>query len=207
MIPRRIQRNAVIIVIITCLLIIVFSLILDLTLLEILAFAQFIFSMLAFAAVLYTLYFTSEQFRKSMAKPSITVAFSKDGDQQATITYKDGNLKHGIPCIWMVNKGNSVARYFQIDFLIPDNIFGRSACGYANIVKDGDFHILSYTNEGRFTLFVNRPFSDPNMIFSLAFDKDKVFKYYKDSYEIKYRVYGNWLEPQEGALKININRQ
>jgi hypothetical protein len=183
----------------------IFSFIFKLTFLETITYAQAIFSALALAFIIYTLYVSLIQLKKSMAKPLIKVAFNKDGEQQATLIYKDGQFKTGLPHPWLINKGNAVARYFQIDFIIPENIGKPSA--YVPLSKDDGNYILSYISEGRYTLFVNRPYSDPNMLFSSAFNPSKCIELNEPSFKIKYKVYGDWAETQEGDLKVNINKQ
>ena len=167
--------------------------------------SQLSFSAVAFFIVFLALYFTIIRFRKSMAKPLIKVAFNERGEQHATVIYKDGKLTARLPSLWLINKGNAVARYFQIDFIIPENIGKQSK--YISIVRDDGKYIISYTNDGKYTLFVNKPYLDPNIVFSAAIDTNKCIKVNEDSFEIKYRIYGDWAETQEGKLKVNINKQ
>ena len=105
---------------------------------------------------------------------------------------------------WLINDGNAISRYFQIDFIIPENIGKQSQ--YVPIARDdGNNYIYSYTNDGKYTLFVNKPYQDPNITPSAAIDKNRFFD--KDSSEIIYRIYGDWGEKQEGKLKIIIKKQ
>ena len=166
--------------------------------------AQVAISAIGFIAILATLCYTIVQFRKSMAKPRIKVAFNEGGEQEATLIYEGGELTTGLPSLWLINKGNAVARYFQIDFIIPENIGRQSQ--YISIVRDDGKYIISYTNDGKYTLFVNKPYLDPNIVFSAAIDTNKCMKIHEDSFEIKYRIYGDWAETQEGKLKVNINK-
>ena len=167
------------------------------------ALSQLTFSAVAFFIIFLALYFTIVQLRKSMAKPRIKVAFNEKGGQQATLTYKDGNPL-GLPALWLINEGNAISRYFQIDFIIPENIGKQSK--YVLIARDGGNYIISNTNDGKYTLFVNKPYLDPNMHLSAAIDKQKCIERYKDSFEIRYRIYGDWAETQEGKLKVNIKK-
>jgi hypothetical protein len=173
--------------------------------------AQLAISAVGLILVIVALCFTMEEFQKSMAKPRIKVAFNEKREQQATLTYKDGKPS-GLPALWLINEGNAISRYFQIDFIIPENIGKPSVSNfllipYVSFVKDDGEYILSYTNDGRYTLFVNRPYREPNTRFPDAIDSNKCIEVYKDSFEIKYRIYGDWGEPQEGKLKVNINKQ
>ncbi len=167
--------------------------------------AQLAISAVGFIVILVALCYTIVQFRKSMAKPIIKVAFNERGEQHATVIYKDGKLTAVLPSLWLINKGNAVARYFQIDFIIPENIGKQSK--NISIVRDDGKYIISYTNDGKYTLFVNKPYLDPNIVFSAAIDTNKCIKVNEDSFEIKYRIYGDWAETQEGKLKVNINKQ
>ena len=176
------------------------------------ALSQLAFSAVAFLIVFLALYFTIVQVRKSMAKPLIKVAFNEVGEQQAILIYKGDKLEADLPHPWLINKGNSVARYFQIDFIIPEKVGHPKVreyllTNYVQFYKNNEEYILSYVNEGRYTLFVNRPYFDPNIIFSSAIDKKKVIESYKDSFTIRYKIYGDWAETQEGKLKIIINKQ
>lgn len=166
--------------------------------------AQLSISAVGLILVIVALCFTMEAFQKSMAKPWIKVAFNERGEQQATLIYRGGQLTTELPSLWLINKGNAVARYFQIDFIIPENIGKQSR--YTHIARDDGKYIISYTNDGKYTLFVNKPYLDPNIVFSAAIDTNKCMKINEDSFEIKYRIYGDWAETQEGKLKVNINK-
>jgi hypothetical protein len=167
------------------------------------ALAELYISAFAFLAVWLTLIFIIIQLRQSMAKPIIKVAFNEEGEQKATLTYrKDGRLEAGLPFPCLINEGNAVARYFQIDFIIPENIGKPSV--YVPLSKENENYILSYMNEGRYTLFVNRPRSDPNMHFSSAM---KLSKFNVASFKIKYKVYGDWAETQEGELTVKCRKR
>jgi hypothetical protein len=166
--------------------------------------AQLSISAVGLILVIVALGFTMEEFQKSMAKPQIKVAFNEAGEQQATLTYEGGQLKPALPSLWLINEGSAVGRYFQIDFIIPENIGKQS--GYTYIARDDGKYIISYTNDGEYTLFVSKPYSDPNIRFSPAIDTKKCAEADEDSFEIKYRIYGDWAETQEGKLKVNINK-
>ena len=166
--------------------------------------AQVAISAIGFIAVLSTLCLALIQLRKSMAKPRIKVAFSEKGDQQVTFVYKDGILTSGILALWLINEGTAIARCFQIDFIIPENIGKQSQ--YASVTRDDGEYIFSYTNDGKYTLFVNKPYLDPNIELSAALDTSKCMIAKGDNFEMKYRIYGDWAETQEGKLKVNIKK-
>ena len=167
------------------------------------ASAQLGVSAIGFVIILLTLCLVMVQVRKSMAKPRIRAAFNRGGDQQATLIYKDGNLITGLPSIWLINEGNVVARYFQIDFIIPGNIGKQSR--YTHIARDDSEYILPYVNDGKYTLFVNQNL-DSGFRLDAAIDTKKCAEADEDNFGIKYRIYGDWAETEEGKLKVNINK-
>ena len=173
--------------------------------LETLGTQQLYFSIVAFSVIWITLLLTIRQFRKSMAKPHIKVAFNEKGEQSFTLTYKDNRVTNSLPSLWLINEGNTISRYFQIDFIVPENIGKQS--DYVAIARDDGKYIISYTNDGKYTLFVNKPHLDPNMLFSPAIDTNKCIKISEDVRKIKYRIFGDWAETQEGELKIQVKKQ
>lgn len=166
------------------------------------ALSQLALSAVAFFVVFVALVLTIFQFRKSMARPLIKVAFNEKGQQHTTLIYKNGKITAELLPLWLINKGNAVARYFQIDFIIPENIGKQSR--YKPIAKDNGRYIMPCTNDGAYTLFVNKPHLGPNI--SIAIDYEKCIQINEDSFEIKYRIYGDWAETQKGKLKVNINK-
>ena len=135
--------------------------------------AQLSISAVGLILVVVALCFTMEGFQKSMAKPRIKVAFNEKGEQQATLTCKDGALS-GQPQLWLINEGNAISRYFQIDFTIPEHIGKQST--YIPIARNDGKYVVSNTNDGRYTLFVNRPHFDPEMHFWVAIDRKNAIK-------------------------------
>jgi hypothetical protein len=178
---------------------------LKLTWADTIATAALGYAVLAFIGIWYTLWFTYAQLERALAKPKIKVAFNKDGEQQTTVAFKDGKLVTGIPHPCIINEGNAVARFFQIDFFMPEDI--ARPTGHADTRRENGKYVLSYPNEGRYTLFVNRPFFDPGMLFSSQMNIEKCYDWNVDEFIIKYHVYGDWAETQEGELKVIIDKQ
>jgi hypothetical protein len=166
--------------------------------------SQVTLSAIGFIAIFYAFYSTTIQLRKSMAKPLIKVAFNDKGEQQATLTYENGNSR-GLPALYLINEGNAISRYFQIDFIIPEDIGKQSR--YVAITRNNGKYIIPNTNDGKYPLFVNKPHQDPNILLSPAIDFNKVYNSSKESFEIEYRIYGDWAETQEGKLKVIIKKQ
>ena len=165
------------------------------------ALSQLAFSAVAFLIVFLALYFTMVQFRKSMAKPIIKVAFYESREQSFTLTYKDNLPTNNLPILWLINEGNAITRYFQIDLIIPENIAKTSA---SNMVKNNGNYIFSYINDADYTLFVERPQKFQNLNLSTLIDDQKCIKSSEKSFPLKYRIYGDWAETQKGELTLRI---
>jgi hypothetical protein len=179
------------------------------------ATARTTLSAITIPIVLGGFYFSTIQFRKTMSKPQIKVAFNENGNQQATIIIKDGQLQYW-PRVWLINKGNAVARYFQIDFFIPEYIgkYDHSLLYYEphfEIIsfnpKPNENYIMAYLNEGTPVFWVNRPSQPSKMFLVAALDQNKILCFSGDYFEIAYRVYGDWAETQEGKLRVNIEKK
>jgi len=173
--------------------------------LETLGTQQLYFSIIAFSVIWITLLLTIRQFRKSMAKPHIKVAFNEKGEQSFTLTYKDNRVTNGLPNLWLINEGNAISQHFQIVVIIPESI-GKSLT-YTIITMDNGNCIFSYTNDEDYTLFVHKPKQPQDMDLSIAIDVNKCIKVSEDVRKIKYRIYGDWAETQEGELKIKVKKQ
>jgi hypothetical protein len=178
-----------------------------------LAWARVTLSAITIPALLFGFYLTSIQLRKSMAKPKIKVAFNEKGEQNTLLTYASENIG-ALPHPFITNEGNTVARYFQLKVIIPNNIIMYNSRIFENDPKlikreeiDTDTYSFTYTNDGRYTLFVNDPYFDPIFSFESALDYKKCVELFPSGFTLKYIVYGDWGEPQEGELKITINQQ
>lgn len=198
--PRtNVTLFAIVVVFIICVLTSLSTIIYKLDYSQMISTAGLLLATAAFYGVIYNMNFTAIQLRKTMAKPKIKVAFDENGEQGYTLNYKD--VPGDLPVLWLINEGNAVSRYFQIDFIIPENIGKQSV--YKSITREDGKYIFSYTNDGKPTLFVNRPIQGPDT--NSAIDNKKCID--KNSYEIEYRVYGDWAETQEGKLKVVLSKQ
>jgi len=179
---------------------------------QMIATAGLLFVVAAFALVLLNLNATYVQLRKSMAKPQLKVALSEDGKTEAIIDIpKDEERKTSLS-LWIINTGNAVTRLFQIDFEIPDifdpelkgSIGGRflpyeTIRPSSNGNASEDTRIISFCNDWDFCVFVNSPVEF--LTLSLK-SLPQNYEDYEEEYEIRYRVYGDWAETQEGKLKV-----
>ncbi|OGO30545.1 MAG: hypothetical protein A2Z29_11240 [Chloroflexi bacterium RBG_16_56_11] len=163
--------------------------------------------------VIFGFYFTTIQFRKSLAKPRIKVVFNEKGEQQAIVEYTDEN-RGALPHPFMINEGTAVARFFQIVVTIPKNIGNYRARDYladARYVSLDDFdtdnYVFTYTNDGRYTLFVKKPYSDPVFSLESVLDYKKCIELFNTGFTLKYEIYGDWGEPQKGELKVILKKQ
>ena len=69
-----------------------------------------------------------------------------------------------------------------------------------------DKRTYSFYNDGKFCLFVNRPVRIPDFPLPLEVTSDNYDECPNRS-EVKYKVFGDWAETQEGELKITCNKQ
>ena len=184
------------------------------------ALSQLAFSAVAFFMVFLALYFTIVQLRKSMAKPKLEVVFSENGKSEYNITiHKDipegEEYKHEIE-LSVINKGNAITKFFQIDFLIPPlyrprlDASSQLIRGVPNAPLRPKFEIsesdsvVSTFNPGVITCFVNKPTKIPSLLIGTFTEK---YDQYPKEFIITYGVYGDWAETQEGKLKIIIKKQ
>jgi len=180
---------------------------------ETLGTQQLYFSIVAFSVIWITLLLTIRQFRKSMAKPHIKVAFNEKGDQSFTLTYKDNRVTNSLPRLWLINEGNAIAQHFQIDVIIPKSITEPESkiktLTETISTRDNGNCIFSYTNtnDKDDILFVHKPKQPKNLDFFIAIDTNKCIEASEDVCKIKYRIYGDWAETQEGELKIKVKKQ
>ena len=178
-----------------------------------LTLAQLALSGAALFIVAVTLYLTIVQVRKAMAKPQLMLAFSKDEKTETTINIPKDRKEHHNLNLWIINKGNAVTELFQLEFEIPD-IFESE---FRTLISSMSPHtllsnppsnkgtkILSFCNKGNFCAFVNSAVEFPLLI---LWSLPERFREYEKEYEIRYRVFGDWAETQEGKLKIKVNKQ
>ena len=166
----------------------------------------------AFPGAVIALMVAIAQFRKSMAKPRLKIAFSEDEKTEAAIYIsKDKDDKSSLN-LWIINTGNAVTKLFQIDFEIP-NIFdpgpnrligGRFLQNQiispsSNGDASEETRILSFCNDVDFCVFVNCPVKFLTLSLQSILQR---YEDYEEEYEIRYRVYGDWAETQEGKLKV-----
>ena len=213
MIPNSVRWSALGIIGTALVVIYAFSVKGELNFSETMAFAQLLFTILAFGFVLYTLYVALAQLRKSMAKPKLRVSFDKEGAKVVPVINirRDKSEDYNL-YLWIINDGNAVTRLFQIDFEIPDifdpklkgSIGGRflpyeTIRPTSNGDASKDTRIISFYNDWDFCVFVNSPVEF--LILSLK-SLPQNYEEYEEEYEIRYRVYGDWAETQEGKLKV-----
>ncbi len=172
---------------------------------------QLILSAVAFVGVFIALMVAIAQFRKSNAKPKIKVAFNEKGEQSFTLTYKDNKATSNLPPLWLINEGTAISQHFQIVVIIPESIINPESIGkiltYTIITRDNGNCIFSYTNDEGYTLFVHKPKQPQDMNLSIAIDNHKCMNLPKNNIKLKYNIYGDWAETQEGELTVNVKKQ
>jgi len=177
------------------------------------ALSQLAFSAVAFLIVFLTLYFTIVQLRKSMAKPKLKVTFTKDGktETEIIITQDRKNIHH--LKLYLINSGNAITKLFQVEFEIPIILKPSFNRAIGNIIppyiphkpsSNSEKRIFPLCNDGNYPVFINSPCE----FHSLTLHSEPTnYEEYKNEYEILYTVYGDWVETQEGKLKVIIKKQ
>lgn len=177
--------------------------------------AQLAFSAVAFFIIFLTLYFTIVQLRKSMAKPKLEVIFGNTGNAETILDIlKEVEIKHKLE-LAVLNKGNAITNYFQIDFYIP-SIYKPGIANWAQLTQGTpytqlfskleipkDETIVPFYNNRQITCFVNKITEIPSL--SIRITPENIKEHTK--IEIRYKIYGDWAETQEGTLKVKINKQ
>ena len=170
------------------------------------ASAQLVFTAVAIMAVVFSLLYATHQFRRSLARPVIELAFDEMGNKRKHIRLSQVK-ELNIP-IYAYNKGDRVATTYQIELKIP-NIFE----GYLVREREGDrldgkptddhnaFIVSFYSyNKPEYICFVSKyvPIGKVRLkVDDAAGLKSRVI-------EILYKVFGDWGEPQEGSLKLEL---
>ncbi len=185
------------------------------TFLETITFAQAIFSVLALVFIIYTLHISIYtlrtsllQLNKTMAKPIINVTFSEDELLETTLDLlKDRSNQKELE-IWVNNNGNSVARCFQIDIDVPKLLnqplaLAATKTGF-RIRDQEEKATYFFCNDADDPLFVNMPKTIGLLPIELSHND---YHNYPEKLDVKYRVYGDWAETQEGILTVYINKQ
>jgi len=219
MIPKKAQRLVYISTALILFITITTSVYLKLEFSEIVIFTQLLFSVLVYAAVIYTLYYTSAQFQKSMAKPKLEVIFSETGKPETTIEISRDikqDIEHKeILGLSILNTGNAITNFFQIDFSLP-SIYRPKLAEWAQQIRGTPFtsltskfeipkgeSVVTIYNNRQLTCFVNKFTEIPFLSIKILPENIKEYT----NIEIKYKIYGDWTETQEGTLTVKINKQ
>ncbi len=183
------------------------------------ALAQLSLSSVGFILIIVTLCFTIVQLRKSMAKPKLEVIFSETGKPETTIEISR-NIKQDIELkevlrLSVLNTGNAITSFFQIDFSLP-SIYRPEIANWAQLIRGTPFteltskfeipkgeRVVSIYNNRQLTCFVNKLTEIPFLSIRILPENIKEYT----NIEIKYKIYGDWAETQEGTLKVKINKQ
>lgn len=175
---------------------------LKLTWADTIATAALGYAVLAFIGIWYTLWFTYAQLEKALAKPKLEISFNENGGKECVLNYLEGKIGTSL---WVANKGNAITDLFQIDIYIPKVFKGGLKLNIVNLIQyheNKDYLISSFINNHYHICFIDRP-----IILSFFEMKIRPDIEYEKEYEISYKIYGDWKEPQEGKLKVIVNKQ
>jgi len=211
---KKTTIKVIILILVILIVVLALSKIFDLDLLESFTFAQLFFSIIAFFTIWVTLYFAIAQFQKAMAKPQLKVAFSADGKAGTEIIITKSKDLTQRSDLWVINTGNAITKLFQVDFDLP-GIFnprftpstevGHGILGVAsrNSPTKGNV-IISFCSYEKVYCFVG----NPAQIHSLCLETyPQNYEKYPEQFKIKYRIFGDWAEKQEGELTVSCNKQ
>jgi hypothetical protein len=170
--------------------------------------AQLIFTAVTLVALVFTLLYATYQFRISLARPIMKLTLDEMGATKKSIDLGMQQIKRFDIPIYAYNQGNKVATIYQIEFRIP-NVFER----YLVREQEGDrldgkatddrnaFIVSFYSyNKPEYICFINKyvPIGKVRLkVDDVAGLKSKIV-------EIPYKVFGDWGEPQEGSLKLEL---
>jgi hypothetical protein len=182
-----------------------------------LTLAQLALSGAALFLVAVTLYLTIVQIRKSMAKPQLEVIFSDSGNSETSIDIpRDRQAEHNLK-LSVINKGNAITKLFQIDFKVTTIFSPRleptvglvlqiAYAGKCSNPKPNadNTSTISYYSDEKVYCFINAPASIHMLTLKT---RPNQYDSYPDELTITYRVFGDWAETQEGALKVICNKQ
>jgi len=180
---------------------------------EMIATAGLLFAVAAFGGVLLTLNATYVQLRKSMAKPKLKVAFTEDGKTETPITITRDRKKMHHLNLYIINSGNAITKLFQVEFEIPIILNPSFSRAVVNNIPPYIPHrpssnrgkrIFPLCNDGNYCVFINSPCEFHSLTLH---SEPSNYEEYKNEYEIRYTVFGDWAEIQEGKLKVNIKKQ
>jgi len=168
--------------------------------------AQLVFTATAIMAVIFSLLYATHQFRRSLARPIIELAFDKMGNKRTHIGLSQVE-KLEIP-IYAYNKGDRVATTYQIELKIPNVFEGylvREREGdrlYGKPTDDHNAFIVSFYsyNKPEYICFVNKYVP----IGQVRLKVDDVARLKSRVIEIIYKVFGDWGDLQEGSLKLEL---
>lgn len=180
-------------------------------LLEQLAWSQLICSVDTLFVILFTLYLIMKQLRISEAKPKLSLAFDGLGATETTFEVTKGKPRKHRLLLWMSNRGNAVAKEFQVQLDVPkmfkSGLGGGMSLGSEytpfNIESPNkDIRILSFHNL-KTPCFVDSPLEVQTLELEVYLDS---YEKYGEEYTIDYRIYGSWGSYQSGKLKIKIKK-
>ncbi len=170
--------------------------------------AQLVFTAVAIIAVLFSLLYATHQFRRSLARPVIELAFDEMGNKRKHIGLSQVK-QLDIP-IYAYNKGDRVATTYQIELKIP-NVFEK----YLVRAREGDrldgkqtgepdrFTISFYSyNQPEYTCFVGKYV----LIGKVRLKVTDELKLPSQNLRIAYTIFGDWGDHQENSLKLEFQK-
>lgn len=168
--------------------------------------AQLSFSGVVVISVVFSLLYTTYQFRRSLSRPVVELAFDEMGNKRKHIGLSQVK-QLDIP-IYAYNKGNRVATTYQIELKIP-NVFEKYlVCArnedrlYGKQTDEPDrFAVSIYSyNQPEYMCFVGKYV----LIGKVRLKVRDELKLLSQNLKITYTIFGDWGESRGGSLKLEF---
>ncbi len=178
--------------------------------------AQIYLGTVSVIAIVFTLLYSTFQFRKALAKPQLRIVVGQNmGTKTSISTTKSarGALTDEASLnLYVYNDGNLVADLYSIEFTIPsifkpefitadtDHYGVQTLTG----IPDGQLSTITFYSHraDEYISYVHKLVNIGKMIINITQDtKDKVPKRFK----ISYQIFGSWADKQQGSLDISLN--
>jgi hypothetical protein len=172
--------------------------------------ARTFLSIVTIPLVLTGFYYTTIQFQKALAKPKLELFFTNTKNAETSIKIRPVEEDKQSLEISVLNQGTAIIDMFQISYYI-NKIFNPTIDYYNegnedlyDSRPDGDNVIVSFINKHKYVCFVDMPTTIRPIILHIY---KREYSNIMNELVIPYKIYGYWGKPQEGKLRVIINKQ
>lgn len=185
--------------------------------LERISSAQLYFSVATFVAIVFTLLYATVQVRRVLARPQLKMVIGEERETKTSVIVplkllEERQTWEGKLALYIYNGGNLVSDLYNVEFELPSvfNPYLRTKnelYGVNDItgspLPGGETVIIPFYSHKlvEYTCFVHKYVAIGIMCLRITPDnRDK----YPRHFEIGYRIFGNWVEKQEGVLTVTF---